>query len=223
MDKHSFLAVLAITLIIFLLVGCNSTPAEMSPTPDPSIVWSDDFEDGDTEGWEEEGEIGDEFTVVDGQLSFYDYGYIAHPSSVSNGTWTADVFIPDVDEGFIIINFMTKGIMGDEPSGWRNLGIVIEHQPSTTIKFGYWDGSKANIIKTETISEGERLTGWQHVDITRDEGGFVKAYINKELVLESSFDYPFEPNYFHYLSCCEGPALDNVVVRNQVIDIQPAE
>ena len=67
--KHLFLTILSIVLLTILLLGCGSTP-----TPDPSIVWSDDFEDGDTEGWEEvEGEVRDEYSVDEGILSF---GYI---------------------------------------------------------------------------------------------------------------------------------------------------
>ena len=146
--KYLLLTKIATTLLISLLAACNSTPTEMAPTPDNSIAWSDDFEDGDTEGWEVEDELGDVFAVEEGIVSFFDYGYVAHPSSISNGTWSADVFIPDMDDGFIIVNFMCKGVMGDDPSGWRNLGIVIEHQPSTTISIGYWDGSKANILNT---------------------------------------------------------------------------
>ena len=38
-------------LLLSLLTSCN--PTEMTPTQDSSIVWSDDFEDGDTEGWED--------------------------------------------------------------------------------------------------------------------------------------------------------------------------
>ena len=50
-----------------------------------------------------------------------------------------------------------------------------------------------------------------------------KVYFNKEMVLEYSVDFPYEPNYFYFKSCCEGPALDNVVVRNQVLEIQQVE
>jgi hypothetical protein len=77
------------------------------------------------------------------------------------------------------------------------------------------------LIDTVTVREPERLTGWHHVDITRDEGGHVKIFIDREFVYEFNEDFPYDSSGFFYYYCCEGPALDNVVVRNQVIDIQP--
>jgi hypothetical protein len=49
--KYIFLTIVVMVFLLSLLVGCSSTPAETTPTPDTSIVWSDDCEDGDTEGW----------------------------------------------------------------------------------------------------------------------------------------------------------------------------
>jgi hypothetical protein len=44
--KYIFLTIVAMVLLMFPLVGCSSTPAEMTPTPDLSIVWSDDLKMG---------------------------------------------------------------------------------------------------------------------------------------------------------------------------------
>ena len=43
--KNIFLTISAMVLFAVFISGCGSTP-----TPDPSIVWSEDFEDGDREG-----------------------------------------------------------------------------------------------------------------------------------------------------------------------------
>ena len=67
--KHFMLTTLLITLLITLMSGCGSIP-----TPDPSIVWSDDFDDGDTEGWEIEVGMEDKFTVEEGIVSFLTRG-----------------------------------------------------------------------------------------------------------------------------------------------------
>ena len=98
--------------------------------------------------------------------------------------------------------------------------ITIEHQPFTVLEFVHSVGSTNTVMDTMTIGSGERLTGWQHFDISRDENGNVKVYFNREFVYEFNEDFPHESEYFAIWFCCEGPALDNVVVRNQVIDIQ---
>ena len=62
--KHLVLSVLSLFLLLSLFYGCS---AYKTPTPDPSIVWADDFEDGDTEGWDEYSS-GKYFFVNEGVL-----------------------------------------------------------------------------------------------------------------------------------------------------------
>lgn len=74
------------------------TPTEVPPSPDPelSIVWSDDFEDGDFADWEEVGSTGF-YYVNEGVLTVGpdSAGDIVHRSDVAHGTWSFDVFISD--------------------------------------------------------------------------------------------------------------------------------
>jgi hypothetical protein len=43
------------------------------------------------------------------------------------------------------------------------------------------------------------------------------------MILEHLDERPFDVIKMTFYSCCEGPALDNVVVRDKVIEIQPSE
>ena len=84
--KRIFLTILSMVFVSILLIGCSS-----NPTPDPSIVWSDDFENGDMEGWEI---MGGKAYVQEGAVYFGDSGGgILYRNAVQTGTWSFDVFI----------------------------------------------------------------------------------------------------------------------------------
>lgn len=187
-------------------------------TPDPSIVWFDNFEDGDWDGWLTHGPDVD-FYVNKGVLVAgpNNGGAISHESNVSSGTWSFDLFFPD-----------------DTPYRYKDYRICICCDQDFALGFGFdtfslVDNTQLTLI---TINEGEvswgefvnigrRLANWEHFDVTRDELGNSRIYLNGELILENKDDLTISSNWFYFHSPAVGPALDNVIVRNQVIDIQP--
>ena len=212
---HRFLTILSIVLFAILLIGCASTP-----TPDPSIVWSDDFEDGDTEGWLEclsySSSPGD-YSVIDGALTFSnDDVCLRYPSTVTNGTWSADILIPDKAGTTNDITFVAS--QGNTETQWSTMWMAIENMPNTVIAL--YDSSEG-VHDMKIIREDERVTDWHHVDITRDESGNMKVYFDGQMYLEQVIDFPDDSDYFAVLFS-EGSGIDNIVVRNQVIEIQPS-
>ena len=210
--KRFSLITISVTLLTFLLLGCSSTSERMTPTPDTSIVWSDDFDDGDTDGWEPGWRRG-EYSVDNGVLSFTTGADVAHPSTVLHGTWSFDVYIGD-DSGITHEVRFTEGIYNYQM-------LEIKHSPNTQI----WVSTQQDPDKpiSSYVDLGERITGWHHFDITKDESGLIKVYLDRKYVVEHSDDKPFDAVSVVFYYCCEGPALDNLVVRNQIIDIQPSE
>jgi hypothetical protein len=73
------------------------------------------------------------------------------------------------------------------------------------------------------VDLGEQLSGWHHFDITKDHSGLIQVYLDGEWILEHLDELPFDVKKMTFYFCCEGPALDNVVVRDDVIEVQPAE
>ena len=73
------------------------------------------------------------------------------------------------------------------------------------------------------VALGRKLTGWNHFDITRDESGNSKIYLNGELITEYKDNLTIASDLFYFSTSTIGPVLDNVVVRNRVIEIQPIE
>jgi hypothetical protein len=70
------------------------------------------------------------------------------------------------------------------------------------------------------VDLGEKLSGWHHFDITKDQSGMIKVYLNGEFILEHFDELPFDVEKVVFYSCCEGPALDNLIIRDKIIDIQ---
>jgi hypothetical protein len=149
-------------------------------------------------------------------LSIDGLGDTKYPSTITVGTWSFDVYISDFSGTTNEID-----ILGDE-LGRFLYGIQISNLPYTMIEFHEYDKG-VKIHNPEIYSIGEKITGWVHFDITLDNDGAVNIYLNGESVLKGNHEVSYEPHYFYFMTCCEGPALDNVVVRNQVIDIQPTE
>lgn len=215
MARKQFFLTIVVALMLILILGCGSTP-----NPDPSIVWSDDFEDGDTEGWEQMGGVNEHF-VSDGVVHFGSSGGgIYYRNSVNTGTWSFDAFLCKESQRTPEIWFIANDLGNDQ---YANFTINITKEPNTKLDITHLDGDLETKIGIVPVRDSEILTGWHHVDITRDDADNVKIFVDREFIYEFTEEYPYDSEGFFYHVSCEGPAIDNVVVRNQVIDIQPVK
>jgi hypothetical protein len=207
------LNIMTVTLLAFILAACSSTSGKVPVTPDASVVWSDDFEDGDADGWTSFW-VGGEHPVKNGELTFAEGGGdVAHPSDVLYGTWSFDIYISEPAEISHEVRF-TEGVYNYQL-------LEIRHAPNTQV----WVSTQQdpNEPRTDSVDLGEQLSGWHHFDITKDQSGLIQVYLDGEWILDHEDDLPFEVREMTFYTCCEGPALDNVVVRDQVIEVQLAE
>jgi hypothetical protein len=250
--KKLFAIILAMVLFMFLLLGCGqsgepevaapisatdsiiltplpSTPTDVPPTetsippadtlipctPDSSIVWSDDFDDGDFDGWGTDYEHL--ISVSNGTLSFGpdSGGEIYHQNDISFGTWSFDVFLPDDFGGNYNIALNSNKLFN------IGFGIKISSIPKTNVKL-YTDDYGDYVVEG-TWFANENLTGWNRIEVTRDDQFNTNVFLNGELILESRIEKDFTPAWFYVSGPPVGPLLDNVVVHNKVIEIQPLE
>jgi hypothetical protein len=223
--KCPLLLISVISVLVILLYGCSPI---ITATPDPSIAWADDFEDGDIEDWVEptpgryffvhEGVLRAVLTTNiyrSGTLGFYRTGILGHESKVSEGTWSFDLFFSDDKDAnyFLVLSCDEdyKFGFGVSTMSMDNTSVSIR-----ALSHGIWSpGEVANL--------GRRLTGWHHFDVTRDALGNSRLYLNRELVVEHKDDLSISPHWFILDVKETGPAFDNLVVRNRVIDFQPIE
>ncbi|MHA2264424.1 MAG: hypothetical protein ACXAEN_18685, partial [Candidatus Thorarchaeota archaeon] len=198
--KHRLLV--TSTLLGMLLILAMSNPTvEYKRSPDlqlvarnepTAVVWSDDFNDGNMDGWTTHEISGQppNFTIVDGVV-YSEHGedllnVASHESSVAYGTWSFDVYINRltgveiIDTAELGTNYTQDGyevIFATEP--WGGVG-------STSIQL-------VELIATSgTTWDYNRLdyhlmnpAGWHHVNVTRDNTGYFCVYLNSTPVLEA--------------------------------------
>lgn len=204
MNRKKLLLIFIILILqSFLLLGCVATP-------DPSIVWSDDFDDKELEGWDTWFENG-RFFIEDGVLTSTRAGDVYHTSTVSYGTWRFDLYLDD-NTGTTHEFRFTEGTYN-----FQNLEIKQTQNTQVWITTQK-DGSEP---VSSYLDLGEKLSGWHHFDITKTESGLIKVYLDGEYLLEHFDERSFDAEGLVIMHCCSGPVLDNLEVRDQIIDIKP--
>lgn len=201
--KQFFLHLIYVIILMSLLIACSSSE-------DASIVWSDDFDDGDLDGWDVWYQKG-LYSVDDGVLTIKTGGDLYHKSTVLNGTWSFDLYLDDNSDTTHEFRF-TEGT-----NNFQNLEVKQAHNTQIWITTQRDDGEAI----PSYIDLEERLAGWHHFDITRDKSGLIKVYLDGQFILEHFDDREFAAEKLVIMYCCSGPVLDNLVVRDQIIDILP--
>jgi hypothetical protein len=212
LQQHILMTIVGI-LGLPLLTGCSAatSDADLTTDPAPSIVWSDDFEDGNLDGWEIF--YAGNFWVDNGVLSSKTEGDLYHLSTVLSGTWSFDLYLIS-NPGLTHEVQFTEG-------GTNYQMISVENNPNTQIWVTTQMDPEEEI--TSNIDLGEELTGWHHFDVTRDESGWIKVYMDGQFLIEHFDNRPFSVDMLTVYYCCNGPFLDNIIVQDQVRDFPPQE
>jgi len=201
--KQFFLVIIIAIIISSFLSGCSSVE-------DDSIVWSDDFEDGELDGWDVWWQKGI-YSIDDGILTIKTGGDLYHESSVLNGTWSFDLFLDDNSDTTHEFRF-TEGTYN-----FQNLEVKQAENTQIWVTTQRDDGEAI----PSHVDLGKKLSGWHHFDITREESGMIKIYLDGEFILEHFDDREFDAEKLVVMYCCSGPVLDNLVVRDKVMNIVP--
>ena len=203
---------------------------ERSVTILSTEVWSDDFNDGDISDWTTFGsnlsvtppeEVVGNFSVEDGSLRavgpVWQHAYIE--STVAYGTWSFDVHVVDTVSGHFYIAFMSTSNFSEpyevydyalqfNTGGYGGEGIPFIglgwHRRSASLDNVDWD-------QVATIQYPDGLSGWYHIDITRDDDQFFYVYLNGSYIFGLDHNTYIESEYFHFFTMA-GPGIDNVEV-----------
>ena len=170
------LGVIACSLLLIL--------ALQTPTSTAAVVWSDDFSDGNYDGWTvEEGA----FTAVGNSLNTTGTSpdnSITHNSTAAFGFWSFDIFVNE-SEGSLVaprwsIAFIRIGPWPGNPDAY-----VLE----------IWSDYRAaaQILRLVRIDAGElgpelaeniaivSIHGWQAINITRSLSGDIEVFLNEPI------------------------------------------
>ena len=192
---------LGLTFLSFLqpvmMTGCRA-----------AIVWNDNFNDTDYNGWTLE--LGS-FNAVDGTLRGVDAtNAIRHDTATTTGTWSFDVQIVPQSSAYITLfaQVVSAGI-ADDCYTIRINQFGIDLRESTDWTNSYLDQA----------SFADPINGWQQLDVTRNGSGQFYVFINGTQWLEGTGTSHDTATYF-VLYCTNTAAFDNIVVSDTV-DVIP--
>jgi hypothetical protein len=195
-------------------------------TPVPSVavsVWSEDFEDGDYDGW----------TVLSGSYSATSgvlvptgekttHHKIRHDSNTAYGTWSFDVFLNQsnyLSLSSIEIYFLADEIYGYSAEWAYVLEILVDPDPGWPMEDFRLRGFTPDPVELGIYSHPEGLAQHQHIDITRDTNGHFNVFVNGTLIIEGIDNELTSARYFVFESL-SSHGLDNITVNNE-ITIEP--
>ncbi|MHA1908438.1 MAG: hypothetical protein ACW98Y_14150 [Candidatus Thorarchaeota archaeon] len=205
---------LTVMTIVFAFV---STLAICPMMGSAALVWSDNFDDGDYNGW----------TVTDGSFSIENgalnsdssWSTIVRNSSIDSGTWSFDIFV-ESDNDTNSLDCAIFFIVGDyefptdDSGGFSDMvdpyGLFFSENLLMLI------AGPSTIEHYETTTE---FTGWWHIDITRDSDGTFSLFINDFFYMAEIDTLYSESGYFVFWSR-ENCMLDNIVVSDSIDIVQ---
>ncbi|MFW9849652.1 MAG: hypothetical protein ACFFF4_10935 [Candidatus Thorarchaeota archaeon] len=212
--NDSVIAIVVITLFFTIL---TSSAVE---------VWSDNFEDGNYDGWTPNSYYTYNCWSCANNclcLNQDDTGAVHHPSTQAVGTWQFDVYSGD---GIASVYFISNQHGSLNWTGYTLQLNRIMHaegdQLSLTLsKKGYiYDLSE----RLDIWFIGEELGyyrieqspgAWQHLRVTRSAVGHFKVYLNDTFVFDAT-DTEYETSEYFTFVASGHLAIDNIVVDNEV-------
>ena len=208
-------------LMICLLFVFSSIPHSTAV-----VVWSDDFNDGNYDGWTvEEGDWDASTGVLIGYVPPW-VTRIWCPSTQVEGTWSFDhynVADPPPDKTFTYdVHFMANGSAASPGCDISGYGFRIKELSVYLIR---WDSYKPVILRVNIV-EGIRHN-WNHYDITRNSTtGEMNVFVNGTHVLQATdTTYNLSEKFVIHLearwSLNHYDAIDNIAVDDEITQVPP--
>ncbi len=206
MKRNNHALVVTISLMIIVMsLGQHQVSA--------SVVWSDDFDDGNYDGW----------TVANGTWSassnaliategvgLYEVGNIYFPSNVNYGNFSFDFFKDASVTGYYYVivhgdSMEDTGVLNVLPFNNMNLRIAASQVEITR---------GVNNVGTSlgSYAYSEEFDGWYHIDMILMSNHSIHVYLEKELVLNKLSVTVFDESECFMVVAPVGGGIDNVIV-----------
>ncbi len=196
-----------------------------------TVIWQDNFDDPNLPGWTTfayetaisnvivEGNFSAEsgiLTVLDDDLNF-----ARHNSIVNVGTWSFDMFVPDIEvvEGAIYVYIMSNGsrAIPTYPSDFIAIG-AWKQGVMPSWNFISWTLKGFQSIIHSSITR-DPVQGWHHIDISRTSDGHFYIYFNGTFEDDFTYNDVTTSTYLEfYCYSANGAAIDNLVVNDTPIE-----
>ena len=201
-----------------MLVLCLSV---CTTTSDAAVVWEDNFDDGNYDGWTILGYESDtslvmipgNFSAAEGMLTVLDddMNVARRESTTSVGTWSFDMFVPDDGDGVIDFMFMSNGSRPYPHFASRFVSVEAWIDMS---RFDVWgmDGLSGRLFD----NWAPVLQGWHHIEVSRNSGGRILVYFNGTLRADFDNNVVSTSTYLEiWCTNATGAMIDNIVVDDE--------
>jgi hypothetical protein len=204
--KLGFLALLFICLYSIVVAG------------HAEVVWSDDFDDGDYEGWI----VGfGEWEVINGTLQGQEpsqerpYSNLERPSTIAYGTWSLDVKLQN--DKTLYISFIDNNSTFATYGQWYEISIQ-PRKGFTEFNFhkvegAYPDTGRDLIYHSKNVDLQDT---WHHIDITRDLNGKFSFFLDSEFLFDVVDNSIMISENFGLTSQPYGAFIDNIEVSDEI-------
>jgi hypothetical protein len=210
-----------------MLVLCLSV---FTATAEAVEVWSDDFDDGNYDGWSVLAyesatslvTIEGNFSATSGMLTVLDDDFQrARINSTTNvGTWSFDMYVPEGATGGIDVIFMSNGTRPYPLFASRMISVECWIEAG---RFDFWEliGAEEGRLFHQFIPD-EGLFGWHHFDVTRSIGGDLNLFHNGTHLHRETGSLVTTSAYFEFWCWnATGAAIDNIEVNDEIIVTPP--
>ncbi|MFX1484314.1 MAG: hypothetical protein ACFFCP_14125 [Promethearchaeota archaeon] len=190
-------------------------------TAKATMVWSDNFDDGNYDGWTTIGyengttlnTIPANFSAASGMLTVLDDDIQgARINSTTNvGAWSFDMYVPDTATGGIDVFFMSNGTRPYPHFGSEMISVEAYLEED---RFDFWSliGANEGRLHYHFVPTGG-LYGWHHFDVTRESSNRFRLFCNGTFLIEETISVVTTSTYFEFWCWnATGAAIDNIVV-----------
>ncbi|MGD2072847.1 MAG: hypothetical protein PVG65_05100, partial [Candidatus Thorarchaeota archaeon] len=167
-------------------------------------VWSDDFDDGNSDGWNISS--GD-FTCANGYLETTEVAapstgsLIYHESSIQHGTWSFDAYLLG-NEWYLLI------MVDDYEFHTRMLYVEVRN---TRISIGRVSGIIVSWDSPKSMSGT-----WTHIDVTVDDDWTINVFVNNTHRINYDTLSLDTTDYLIFNPYTVGQAIDNIIVDDEI-------
>ncbi|MFW9802694.1 MAG: hypothetical protein ACFFFC_08595 [Candidatus Thorarchaeota archaeon] len=189
-------------LVICLLSSMQTIPAFAHGVE----VWSDNFDDGDYDGWTvHAGEFAGPLTYVLRAVAT-GWSTASHDSEVACGHWYFDLEenqTSPTDQHVIFIALDTDSAAMDGYS------LFVDIEATSYIRLCRWDGGTPTTL--DEIERPAGTWGWYEYNITRDNTGAFEVRRDQTSIL-TAIDSTYATSAYFVYYAQEGRAIDNISV-----------
>jgi hypothetical protein len=197
-------------------------------TANATVIWEDSFDDLDDwtifayESPDSDIIVEGNFSAASGILEVLDddLNFARHDSTVNEGTWSFDMFVPDVedDRGAMYVYIMTNGSrpIPTYPSDFIAVGAWRQNAQDSW-HFIVWTLKGFDFIIHSRIYK-DSMQGWHHIDVSRTSDGHFYVYFNGTFEDDFTYNDVTISTYLEfYCYSATGAAIDNLVVDDTPI------